>query len=440
MKHHLKPDTVVELGDAYASGTVNVTIFRHHGVLTRDRWQFSAFYTSPENLRVVRRDLRGGDPEFGDIPGDYRVQDPHCVISLGLDPRDRLHVAYDHHVHPLRYRRASEPLDIADWSGPMGMTGWSEDRVTYPYFVMWPDGASDAEGRGALDFLYRDGRSGNGDLRSKRFDPEAERWDELSPDLVRGTGQTPWPTNAYWNHPAFDARGNLVLTWVWRVHQPREGQRNFWYNHDIGYARSPDGETWHTSLGLPMNLPMTPVNAETVWPTSPGCNLMNQCSSATDSLGRLHVVFYAGDTPDAPPQYQHLWQGGDGWRCASITERDAYFDLQGKGALKLPMSRPEVVIDAADRVYVIYRGDLTGDRLVAQRLDPPDYAPPGETFVLWDAPLADAEPVLDRTRWARDGVLSLLVQYAEKRRTGDQEPLPTELAPARLVDWTFPER
>jgi hypothetical protein len=42
----LKPSRILELGDAYASTTVNTTIFRHNGVVTHGNWQFTAYYTS----------------------------------------------------------------------------------------------------------------------------------------------------------------------------------------------------------------------------------------------------------------------------------------------------------------------------------------------------------------------------------------------------------
>jgi len=435
--NHLEPQAIIALGDGYASTTVNTAIFRHHGVVTRDDFQFTAWYADENRMVLARRDLRDDSVTRHEIAGAFSVHDAHCVISLGIDPAGHIHVSYDHHNHPLRYRRSVRPLDITEWSEPRGMTGVGEGDVTYPYFVMWPRDADDREHRGPLDFLYRDGKSGNGDLWLKRYDAERDAWTDLASAFLKGTEQTPWTTNAYWNHPAFDAEGRLVLTWVWRVHQPREPMRKFWYNLNVGYARSADGAAWESSLGLPMNLPMTPVNAEVIHPVSPGCNLMNQCSSAVDGRGRLHVVFYAGATPDAPPQFQHLWQSDRGWRCDPISDRAEPFALQGRGSLAPPISRPEIVIDDADRVYVLYRGDVTDDRLVAQRLDPPDYAPPGETFVLWDESLAMSEPIIDRVRWARDRTLTVLVQKANKKRVENSDtirPEPTE-TPVYLADW-----
>lgn len=105
--------------------------------------------------------------------------------------------------------------------------------------------------------------------------------------------------------------------------------------------------------------------------------------------------------------------------------------------IRHPISRTEIVIDDDDRVYVFYRGDLTGDRLVAQRLDPPDYQPPGETFVLWDEPLEKSEPIIDRVRWARDRTLTVLIQQTTKGNATNNDttrPEPT-YSPVRLVDW-----
>lgn len=431
----ISPYRVVELGDGYASTPVNTAIFRHHGLLTRDQNQFAGFYDPAGVMRLVRRDLRDDSLQTHDIPGKYRVDDAHNVISLGIDPAGYLHLAYDHHGDPLRYRRSRRPMDISDWTEPRSMTGQHEAKVTYPYFIMWPRDAHDREGRGRLDFLYREHASGNGDLCLKRYHHDREIWSDHCLHFLKGTEQKPWTTNAYWNHPAFDARGGMVLTWTWRVHQPRPGCKQFWYNHHVGYARTEDGRSWYSSHGLEMNLPMTPVNAEVIWPTTPACNLLNQCSSAMDSRGRLHVVYYAGSTLDDPPQYRHLWQSDAGWRCDAISDRTARFALQGPGSLKLPISRPDIVIDDRDRIYVIYQGDLTDDRLAVQRLDPPDYTPTRSARVLWDETMGHTEPIIDRFRWARDGVLSILVQRTDLPDGGDhQHPEPTA-SPVRIIDW-----
>ena len=117
-----------------------------------------------------------------------------------------------------------------------------------------------------------------------------------------------------------------------------------------------------------------------------------------------------------------------------ITQRTTRFILSGIGTLDIPISRPEIVIDQHDRVYVIYRGDLCGGRLVCQRLLPPDYAPdPIDFRTLWDGDLERMEPVLDRCLWRDRKVLSMLVQR-NLQPSGDVTTAPI-FEPIRLCEW-----
>ena len=430
----LAPHRVLELDKGYAATAINTAIFRHHGVVSHGDFQFASYYASAEELVIVRRDLRDDSIQSHRLPGKYNVRDAHNVACLGVDANGFLHLSYDHQAYPLNYRRSRRPLDVSAWTEPLGMTGREEQAVTYPYFLQWPASGGDVEGRGDLGFMYRAGAAGNGDLCLKRYDAHREVWTDMPEPILRGRDQSPWTASAYWNHPAFDSRGRMVLTWIWNVNRGGPPDRPFWWGHLLGYAASPDGRRWFTSQGLELSLPMTPANNEVIWTCTPGCNLINQCSSAIDSRDRLHVVMYSGMRLDDAPQYRHLWFDGDGWRCDTITSRTVPFSLLNAGKLGMPISRPQIVIDHHDNVYAIYQGDLTEGRMIAQRLEAPDYAPPGRCYVLWDEPLGDAEPIVDVVRWRRDGVLSMLIQPAGPRVV----PVGS-IAPLRIVEWKLPD-
>ena len=154
---------------------------------------------------------------------------------------------------------------------------------------------------------------------------------------------------------------------------------------------------------------------------------------AVDSKGRPHIVFYSDD-PDKIPQYQHLWFDGKAWRHHYISTRDKPFVLVGGGTLQIPISRPEIVIDKQDRVYVIFRADFTNDRMAVQRLLPSAYEPDTSvTKILWPEPLEFAEPVIDRIRWARDCILTMLIQR-NGQPPHDKGGVPRS-EPVYLVDW-----
>lgn len=83
--------------------------------------------------------------------------------------------------------------------------------------------------------------------------------------------------------------------------------------------------------------------------------------------------------------------------------------------LKTQASHPEIVIDRYDNAYVIYCSDLSRSRMVATLSPSPDYIyHPGNTQILWEEDLGYAEPIIDRSRWQRDNVLSMLLQRNEQ--------------------------
>ncbi|MDN8011727.1 BNR-4 repeat-containing protein [Burkholderia multivorans] len=394
------------LGNAWAGNTINTVIFRHHGVLTHLDRQVTAFYVDSRTLRIVCRNLKSDSIEIHDIDGKYDLVDAHNSISLGVDRKGHVHLCYGHHATRLRYRRSVRANDIQAWTDELPMTGRSEARVTYPTFIQPHHGFP-------LVLLYRDGVHDSGNARLKVYDEETENWTDRQLPILSGSESKPWTSNAYWNHPAIGSDGSLHLSFVWRTHTL--GKEDLINNVNIGYACSLDnGISWMTSKGRSYQLPITQVNAETVYPTSPGSNLINQCSMALDSHNRPHIVFYADDAGGIP-QYQHLYFDGVQWRHQIISARTQPFALRGKGTLQIPISRPEVVIDAVDNVYVITRGDHSRGRMVVTFLPAPNYSwTERNTRIIVDEDLGFAEPVIDRTRWENESVLSLLLQRNEQ--------------------------
>lgn len=392
----------IELGEAWAGNTVNTVIFRHHGLLTVNNIQITAFYVDSQTLRIAERSLVDNSIQNYDLMGEYNLKDAHNSISLAADREGHLHISYDHHGTRLKYRRSLQPMDISAWSDELSMTGKNEEKVTYPTFIM-------PVNDNPLLILYRDGNWKQGTAYLKYYDETLQAWIDYPHPILSGADQKPWTSNAYWNHPVTDMDGNLLLSFCWRTDYFSE--EKLISNINIDYAKSYDGGYhWYTSKDQQYNLPITQVTSETVWPISSGSNLINQTSMALDSQGYPHIVFYANDEHGIP-QYQHVWFNGLIWQQTYASNRKETFTLSGGGTLQIPISRPDLVIDEHDNVYVIHSGQEIQHKMAATFLPAPHYElDEKNTQILHDETIGHAEPIIDHLRWQQEKVLSLLIQ------------------------------
>lgn len=402
----LQLDKEIDLGKAWAGNTINTVIFRHHGIMTVGEYQYTAFYVDEHTMRLVRRTLDDDTLQIHDLAGEYNLKDAHNSISLGMDREGHLHISYDHHATQLKYRRSLQPHDVREWTGELPMTKQNEERVTYPTFILPRQGFP-------LTLLYRHGTHNNGTAYIKTYNEAQQQWKDHPKPILSGAEQKPWTANAYWNNPVVGDDGSLHLSFVWRTHTLGEEKRV--NNINVGYAKSYDnGLSWWTSNHQPYQLPITPVNAETIWPVSPGSNLMNQCSMALDSQLRPHIVFYSNHLCTGIPTFQHLWHDGIEWRHQYLAQASQPFNLQGGGTLQIPISRPCVLIDRQDNVHVIYRDNGQGAGFFVATLMAPEYRYDASTMRSMTGDTGFSEPIIDRERWAHRQVMTLLQQYNDQ--------------------------
>jgi len=426
-------ENVFSVGNAFANNAINTTIYRHHGIVTAGNYQYLAFFVDAHRLRIIKRDIKSSaaKPEIFEIPGVYDVSDTHNTISIGIDRLGYIHLSYAQHGSKLNYRRSKRPLSITEWTDEIAMTGLREKQVTYPAFIM-PRTNSPKLTANDILFIYRDGRSGNGDICIKKYNSDSLQWQDIEPCIIVGSEQSPWSSNPYLNHVAIDSSDTIHFSYVWRTHFL--GEKKILNNIGIDYAASGDwGETWQTSLGREYRLPITQVNSETIYAVSPGNNLINQTSSAIDSKDHPHIVYYANDD-NGIPQYQHVWFNGKKWQHSYLSLRTQSFLLHGSGSLDIPISRPEILIDKKDRVYLIYRGDLSQQKMAVTRFLPPNYdLETSSSKMLWAKDIGYAEPVIDRLRWEQDHILSMYIQKSGRASNRDVTKILHE--PAYIVDW-----
>lgn len=391
----------IDLGDAWAGNTINTVIFRHHGIMTVGEHQYTAFYVDRNTMRLVRRFLSDDSLQVHDIAGEYNLKDAHNSISLGMDREGRLHISYDHHATQLKYRRSKKSHDISEWTDELPMTGQNEERVTYPTFILPRQGFP-------LTLLYRNGTHDCGTAFIKTYDEANQIWQDHPKPILSGADQKPWTANGYWNNPVVGEDGSLHLSFVWRTHTLGEEKRV--NNINVGYAKSFDnGLTWWTSNNQSYRLPITPTNAETIWPVSPGSNLINQCSMALDSHQRPHIVFYSNHPINLIPTFQHLWHNGVEWRHQYLAQSTETFNLQGDGTLQIPISRPSIILDKEDNAHIIYRVLGQENGFFIESLKAPNYYQINVQIL--EEKVGFSEPIIDHERWTNDRKLTILQQY-----------------------------
>jgi len=401
----LVSDTVLDasalhLPSAAWNTTVNGMAFQQHAIATHAGRQYATWWDSQRRLCIARRRLPKGGWEvirFADYA--IRSNDTHNVSVLGICAADgTIHLAFDHHGHPLHYRvsragAASEPDKhawTADLFGPVQgelQTGKPVTGVTYPRFIARPDGG--------LHLMFRQGGSGQGDWMLADYRPPGG-WSEPAM-VISGSGSYGLSESrcAYLNGIAYDAKGRLHLSWVWReTADPMT-------NHDLNYAYSDDGgQTWRNGAGRPIaERGRNPLSIAT-----PGVRfqridmyrgLMNSTTQTVDSAGRVHIVTF--HLPDETPsqvswadtrkqcRYMHYWRGTDGaWH---------------RNVLAHMGTRPQVFADSRDRLYLA----VTGDEYIADRDFVVLYADPAEDWNDWREVLRvpgpfTGQPQLDRSR------------------------------------------
>ncbi|KKY15442.1 putative dockerin type 1 [Diplodia seriata] len=261
--------TISVLGDdPPRTHRINANSFQQSALLTVNGWQYAGFYQSKDvdgnsstcYPTLARRCLRSSLGE-DDGPWEHLVfddyeqttDDGHNTISIGIGTGDgTIHVSYDHHCDPLRYRfsiqgLASRPLDHA-WHKSL-FTATADtlpglphsgvmDEVSYPRFV-----AVNAD----MLLTYRIGQAGSGSDILHAYSSTTHRYTFLGTFLA-GTDNSP-----YINGIDHDARRNLLhVSWTYRAfvafddptraaHKAQAGPNGPENNYDLCYAWSADG-------------------------------------------------------------------------------------------------------------------------------------------------------------------------------------------------------
>lgn len=388
---------LIEVGKGYSGTSVNTAVFRTNPIVTHGNYQYISYY-DPEGYLTLGKRVHG-EPDWTINKTGYRgnVKDGHNVISMGIDGDGYIHVAFDHHGHPLRYAKSIAPGSI-ELEEMTPMTGIDEDKVTYPEFYSMKNGD--------LLFVYRSGASGRGNMAINRYDVKNKKWLRVQDSLIDGEEER----SPYWQL-YIDENDVIHVSWVWRESWLVET------NHDLCYAKSIDGgKTWMKSDGTQYNLPITASNAEYACRIPQNSELINQTSMTADSNSSPYIVSYWRSEGSDIPQYRLVWNDGKRWNNTAISYRLTPFSLSGGGTKMIPISRPRIVAEG-DRISVIYRDLERGAGItVASTTSGP--AGKWETKDLTAFSVDAWEPSFDTDLWQKEKKLHLFVQ---KSFQGDGE-------------------
>jgi hypothetical protein len=406
--------TYVDKG--WARNSVNVAVFRKNSLVSFGDTQFIAFY-NPDRFVVLGKRKRGEEKWIISKTG-FRgnAADAHNVISIMVDGKGFLHIAWDHHNNSLHYSRAIAPGAL-EMTPEMPMTGSRESRLSYPEFYRLPDGD--------LLFFYRDGGSGNGNLVINRYACATHQWTTLHHNLIDGEGKR----NAYWQ--AFvDHQGQIHISWVWRE-SPDVAS-----NHDLCYARSTDGgKTWQKSTGERYQLPITATTAEQACSIPQGSELINQTSMCADEKGNPFIASYWRPEGTKVPQYHIVYRNSGTWKVQDLGFRKMAFSLSGAGTKRIPIARPQVLSwkkNNSIMIALVFRDEERSSRAsiaMANMLAPEKWA----IIDLDEQSLGSWEPTLDTELWKEKGLLHLFIQKVEQ---ADSEGS-TNIPPQAVEVWEW---
>lgn len=380
--------------------------------MSYNNFQFAAYYDSLGYVVLAKRKLGTDNWEVKTTNKKGNIKDAHNCIAIAIDGNGYVHIAWDHHANALRYAISKEPLSL-ELMDKKPMTGANEKSVTYPEFYTFSNGD--------LLFLYRDGASGKGNLVMNRYLLKEQKWIPIQQNLIDGEGKR----NAYWQ-TFVDGKDVIHISWVWRESSDVSS------NHDINYAKSDDGGiTWKKSNNETYTLPINIANAEVVCSIPQKSELMNQTSMYVNEKGEPFIATYFTSTITHKPEYQLIYLQYGKWNLKQVSNRVNTFSLSGTGTKKIPISRPQVLVNKG-KVFIICRDEERSNFVSI-------YSNDGKGLGKWTCTdllkedVGNWEPTYDIELWKQKKQLHVFVQYNAQ---GDGEKvMKTNAKPVKILEY-----
>ena len=97
----LSAQRLIEVGDGYSKTSVNTAVFRNNALVTDGDTQYISYYDGEGYVVLGKRQLGTSEWTLQRTPYQGNVADAHNVISMMVDGKGYLHVAFDHHGNAL---------------------------------------------------------------------------------------------------------------------------------------------------------------------------------------------------------------------------------------------------------------------------------------------------------------------------------------------------
>ena len=382
-----------KIGCGFASNAINTLPFRKNALTTYftkfgRKIQFAAYYEPTGRIVVAKKEYGSWKTFATQFYND--LSDAHNSISIAIDGKGFIHLAWCRHNGKLVYARSEKALFPTFVEHRI--LGANEDMVTYPEFYKQPSGD--------LLLLYRYGYSGNGLLILNRYICKEKTWKRLFDKLIDGCGNE----SPYWQ-ACVDKNGCLHISWCWREN------RDVNSNHDMCYMRSYDASCaqFVDSSGRFLHLPLTPKNTSPVYKIPQKSSLINQTSMTTDEKCRPYIITYF--EYNNVLQYIILHNTDEKWQILNTKIRKTKESLDGAGTQSLPCARPQIAIKNGT-IFLLLRDKEFDNKLVLAKIKNITQEITTDINILTDDSLGEYEPMYDEELWRKKHKLSLFIQYA----------------------------
>ncbi|MDV4269645.1 BNR repeat-containing protein [Acinetobacter baumannii] len=325
----------------------NFAPFTQNNVVTFDDYQYVIVIDKNRSPIILQRYKLGSWNTFdlstiaGNPFASPNAGDGHNNFGVTVTKNGFILITGNHHNNVCRCVISNNPHDISGWQR---IYYTDSTVVTYPRFVRYPDGTTQA--------FWREGQSGDGAFFASIFD-DVNKVFNVKVKLIDQASTV--VSNPYEQRVGVASDGSLHLCWGYRT-QASSANTNF----GMFYAKSSDkGVTWTSASGAnSYALPLNDVRSELIFNAPAGSGFVNQNGGCCDLNSRYHTVITQYDVNDKT-QLCHIWFDGSIWRNELVSDFTFKYDLSGPVTTN-ELSRPLICVSQTGKIFVVYRTSNMG--------------------------------------------------------------------------------